>query len=68
MWYFAARYFTSRADVRYIDSVYQVPGSVRKPSCSMPTDLELVYQLPACQPTSLVFRCWAMCPSEERTV
>lgn len=58
--YFLARYFTSRAEERYIASVYQASGLARKPSCSRPIDLALTYQLPACQPTSFAFRCWAM--------
>jgi len=48
-------------------SVYQLPCAA-KPSCSRPMDLALTYQLPACQPTSLAFTCWAMCPSVERRV
>ncbi len=66
--YFFARYVTSRADDRYIASVYQASGSVRKPSCSRPTEALLTYQLPACQATSFAFTCWAMWPSVERSV
>lgn len=62
----SARCRTSFAEVRYIASVYQVPCAA-KPSCSSPIDFALTYQLPACQPTSLVFTCWAMCPSTERS-
>ncbi|CAM5657316.1 hypothetical protein SFUMM280S_11494 [Streptomyces fumanus] len=64
--YFFARYFTNLADERYIASVYQVSGSVRKPSCSRPIEPALTYQLPACQATSSAFTCWAMWPSVER--
>ena len=55
-----------RSEERYIASVYQVPFAA-KPSCSMPIDLALMYQLPACHATSRVSTCWAMCPSEERS-
>ncbi len=65
--YRAARYRTRRADARYIASVYQESGAVRKPSCSRPTDLAFTNQLPACQPTSFSARCCATCPSEERS-
>jgi len=47
--------------------VYQVPFAA-KPSCSMPIDFALTYQLPACQATSLVGTCCAIRPSAERIV
>ena len=67
MSYLSARYFTSLAEFRYIGSEYQVAPEGAKPSCSMPIECMLTYQLPACQATSLVGTCWAMSPSDERT-
>jgi len=65
--YFFARYFTSVAEFSYIASVNQAPLPAL-PSCSTPIACMLMYQLPACQPTSFGFKCCAMWPSLERTV
>ena len=66
--YFVARCFTSAAELSYIDSVYQVAPVAAKPSCSIPTECMLTYQLPAWNPTFFGLTCCATWPSEERTV
>src|SRR6478736_8884369 len=68
MSYLRARYFTRRADERYIGSLNHSAPVAAKPSCSRPIEWALTYQLPACQATSLPRTCWAMWPSDDRRV
>ncbi len=64
--YFFARYFTRRAEDRYICSVNQASGCRRNPSCSMPIERAFTNWLPECQAASLILTCWVMWPSLER--
>lgn len=67
MSYLAARWRTSLAVDRYISGVYHLAPSAATPSCSMPMEWVLRYQLPACQATSLFFTICVTWPSDERT-